>query len=766
MRCVSKYVIAALSFVVMLGFLCLAEVAIANPATAVVYYVEVDKLVYEVGEPVFVNSSYFLEGSSSTLATFSIGFNSSAVEEKSFPDYGSVTRVVVFYLNPSNWSPGVNGTSGWAEVFVEAVDSPLDSSSTPYASDSETVFFTVVRAGQNCSLENIYPDPPVENLNVTLSFRLFNEHNASFPVVNNSVSFNVLSPNGTSILNGSVITNLNGEFVVEFNPDGVSGNYTIEIFSFENEDYESGRFTFVVKVLSSSSNLSKPTRVELSYVFAGNTTIREMQEVSYAFEPVKMFVSLFDNVTDSPISGGDIVVSVFDWRNVTVFNVTGVTNGSGIFEFVFSPPYAGDFFVYAEFLGNETFNSSNNTLTLPEFLPRPVRIEVIRGFPSVVYVGENYSVLFRVVDNFTGLGVSGVNVSLYGEWPMQLPFKGFKITNDSGYSEFQVEIPAIYGDTLPGYRYVVGWCVDARDLVVYENSSVIWGQWFREVSLTTVVVDSFEVMRGNSVVVEVCVCSDDGIPLNGTVEVYWDNKGLFNGSLLNGSFIFLLNISIDEDVGLHILSAIFSRDNYDGSFYNVTIVVKSLFDVSIDISSLEVCRGENCSFDILTLDLFNGNPISNVAIIATLNNTIVIFEELTNDSGNVVYVWCIPQDFQAGIYVVYFNISKEFYNSLCLNFTFHIWIRTTVTFNITISESTVLLQSSTKNINIEVVNESEKDENYISVSFGHFQLEILVKIEKFVGENVEQFEVALLFIVKDERLLFLEEVKGVRRFIA
>lgn len=758
MRCIGRCVGVVSSFVVVFVFLCFAEVVVANPATAVIYYVEVDKTVYEIGEPVFVNSSYFVEGSSSTLASFSVCFNSSVLEKQEFSDYGSVSRVVVFYLDPSNWSPGVNGVGGQAKVFVEAVDSPFDSSDTPYASESETVFFTVVRAGQNCSLEYVYPDPPVDNLTVTLFFRLFNEHNASFPVANNSVSFTVFSPNGTSILNGSVVTGLNGEFVIDFDPGGVSGNYTVEVFSFENEDYENGWFTFVVEVFSGSSDLSKPTRIELNYVFAGNTTIRDAREVSYALEPVKIFVCLFDDVTGSPISDENVVVSVFDWRNFMVFNVTGVTNGSGVFEFIFSPPCAGDFFVYAEFLGNETFNFSNGTLVLPEFLPRPVRIEVIRKFPSVVYVGENYSVLFRVVDNFTGLGVSSVNVSLYGEWPMQLPFKGFKITNVSGYSEFQVEIPAVYGNILPGYRCVVGWCMDTRNLVVYENSSVVWDQWFREVSSTMVVVDSFEVVKGNSVVVEVYVCSDDGVPLNGTVEVYWDNNGLFNASLFNGSCIFLLNVSIDENVGFHVLNATFSRDNYDVSFYNVTIIVKSLFDVFVDISSLEICRGENCSFETLILDLFNSSPVSNVIIMATLNAT-VIFEELTNDLGNVGYVWCIPQDFPAGIYVVYFDISKEFYNSICLNFTLHIWIRTTVTFNITIGESTMLLRSSTKNINIQLVNELEESEDYVSVSFDYFPLEILIKIERYVRKMIGQFEVALLFIVRDERLLFLDKRK-------
>jgi len=344
-----------LGLVLLLFFLGLVEVGVASPATAVVYYVEVDKTVYEVGEPVFVNSSYFVEGSSYTLATFSVGFNSSTVGEESFSDYGAVTRVVTFYLDPFDWNPGVNGTDGWAKVYVEAADLPSDTSGSPYASDSETVFFTVVRAGQNCSLKYVYPDPPVDNSSVILTFRLFNEHNSSFPVVSNNVSFSVFSPNGSLVLSNSTVTDLNGEFVVEFDPNGFSGNYTVEIYSFESEDYEAGWFTFVVEVSSGSSNFSKPTRIELEYDFIGNTAIRGGQIVSYALEPVKVFVKLFDDILDSPISSGEVHVFVFDWRNVTVFNVTGVTNGSGVFETVFSPPYSGSFSIYAEFLGNETF---------------------------------------------------------------------------------------------------------------------------------------------------------------------------------------------------------------------------------------------------------------------------------------------------------------------------------------------------------------------------------------------------------------------------
>ena len=695
-RCISF----SLSLLLMLFLLGLVEVGFANPATAVIYYVEVDRLVFEVGEPVFVNSSYVVEGSASTLATFSIGFNSSVVEEKSFSDFGSVTRVVMFYLDPSDWSPGVNGTGGWAEVFVEASDSPSNPSGSPYASDSETVFFTVVRAGQNCSLKYVYPDPPVDNSSVTLAFRLFNEHNSSFPVVNNSVSFSVLSPNGSLILNGSAVTDLDGEFVVKFDPNGFPGNYTVEIYSFENEDYEEGLFTFVIEVSSGQSNFSRPTRVELDYIFIGNTTVRDGEMVSYALEPVKVFVCLFDDISDSPISSVEVNSFVFDWRNVTVFNVTGVTNGSGVFEFVFSPPYSGSFSVYVEFLGNETFNPSNNTLLLPEFLPRPLRVEIVKGFPNVVYVGESYWVCFRVLDDFTGLGVSDVNVSLFGEWPMQFPLRGFGVTNESGYVGFQVEIPAEYANVLPGYRHVEGWFTDTRDPVVYGNFSVVWGQWFREVSLTFVSVNCSEVARGDSVVVEVYVCSDDGVPLNGGVQICWDDVELFSVSLFNGSCAFLLNVSFDENIGLHVLNVTFNEDNYDVNFCNVSIAVFSLFDVSINVSSSDVCRGENCSFEVVVLDAFDHNPVSNVTVFVRLDDGEVIFEGLTNDNGSVVYLWCVPREFQPGIYIVEFDISKVFYVSLQLNLSIHVWIRTTITFNITVSES-VLTQKSYVKIKVD-----------------------------------------------------------------
>jgi len=42
---------------------------------------------------------------------------------------------------------------------------------------------------------------------------------------------------------------------------------------------------------------------------------------------------------------------------------------------------------------------------------------------------------------------------------------------------------------------------------------------------------------------------------------------------------------------------------------------------------------------------------------------------------------------------------------------------------------------------------------------------MLVGMEKFVRKNAEQFEVSLLFIAKDERLLFLREVKELHNLI-
>lgn len=684
----------------MLFLLGLAEVGFTSPATTVIYYVEVDRLVFEVGEPVFVNGSYVVEGSASTLATFSIGYDSSVVEEKSFSDYGFVTRVVVFYLDPSDWSPGVNGSDGWAEVFVEASDSPSDPSGSPYASDSGTVFFTVVRAGQNCSLKYVYPDPPVDNSSVILTFRLFNEHNSSFPVVNNDVSFTVISPNGSLILNGSAVTDLDGEFVVEFDPNGFPGNYTVEIYSFGNEDYEEGLFTFVIEVYSGQSNFSRPSRVELDYVFIGNTTVRDSEIVSYALEPVRVIVRLFDDISDSSISSGEVHSFVFDQRNITIFNVTGVTNGSGVFEFVFSPPYSGSFSAYVEFLGNEAFNPSNNTLVLPKFLPRPLRVEIVKTFPNAVYVGESYWICFRVLDDFTGLGISDVNVSLFGEWPMQFPLNGFGVTNESGYGKFQVGIPAEYANILPGYHHVEGWFTDTRDPAIYGNFSVVWDQWFREVSLTFVSVNCSEVVRGDSVVVKVYVYSDDEFPLNGSVQIYWDDVELFSVYLFNGSCTFLLNASFNENIGLHVLNVTFNENNYDVSFCNVSITVISLFDVSINVSPVNVCRGENCSFKVIVLDVFDHNPVSNVTVFIRLDDGEVIFEGLTNENGSVVYLWCVPREFQPGIYILEFDIFKVFYVSLQLNLSIHVWIQTTITFNITVSEH-VLMQKPYAKIKVD-----------------------------------------------------------------
>ncbi|MHA1834452.1 MAG: hypothetical protein ACTSV7_10705 [Candidatus Baldrarchaeia archaeon] len=743
-----------LGLVLLLFFLGLVEVGVASPATAVVYYVEVDKTVYEVGEPVFVNSSYFVEGSSYTLATFSIGFNSSTVEDSSFSDYGAVTRVVTFHLDPFDWSPGVNGTDGWAKVSVEAADLPSDTSGSPYASDSETVFFTVVRAGQNCSLKYVYPDPPVDNSSVVLTFRLFNEHNSSFPVASNNVSFSVFSPNGSLVLSNSTVTDLDGEFTVEFDPNGFSGNYTVEIYSFENEDYEAGWFTFVVEVSSGSSNFSKPTRIELEYVFVGNTAMRGGQEVSYALEPVKVFVKLFDDVLGSPISSGEVHVFVFDWRNVTVFNVTGVTNGSGVFETVFSPPYSGSLSIYAEFLGNETFNPSNSTLMLPEFLPRPLKVEVVKKFPNVVYVGESYWVSFRVVDNFTGLSVSGVNVSLFGEWPVEFPLSGFGVTNESGYSEFQVEILAAYANVLPGYRHVVGWFMDTRDPVVYENSSVIWEQFFREVSLTYVSVNCSEVLRGNSVMVNVCVCSDDGVPLNGSVQVYWDNVELLNVSLFNGSCVFLLNISLSENVGFHVLNVTFNEINYDVSFCNVSMVVKSMFDVSINMSSLDICRGEDCSFEILVLDDFNQNPVPNATVFAELNDDKIILEGLTDDNGSIFYLWHIPPDFQPGIYVIRFNFSKEFYNSLYLEFSVHIWIKTSIIFNVSVSENVLTQKLPVKTVDTDNMKAKVSQQCDFTSSLHRFLRRKSVDKQK-TWKTIGTFSVKLQHIIKDEKSILL-----------
>lgn len=748
-----------LGLVLLLFFLGLVEVGVASPATAVVYYVEVDKTVYEVGEPVFVNSSYFVEGSSYTLATFSVGFNSSTVGEESFSDYGAVTRVVTFYLDPFDWNPGVNGTDGWAKVYVEAADLPSDTSGSPYASDSETVFFTVVRAGQNCSLKYVYPDPPVDNSSVVLTFRLFNEHNSSFPVVSNNVSFSVFSPNGSLILSNSTVTDLDGEFVVEFDPNGFSGNYTVEIYSFENEDYEAGWFTFVVEVSSGSSNFSKPTRIELEYVFIGNTAMRGGQEVSYALEPVKVFVKLFDDVLDSPISSGEVHVFVFDWRNTTVFNVTGVTNGSGVFETVFSPPYSGSFSIYAEFLGNETFNPSNSTLMLPEFSPRPLKVEVVKKFPNVVYVGESYWVSFRVVDNFTGLSVSGVNVSLFGEWPMEFPLSGFGVTNESGYSEFQVEIPAAYANVLPGYRHVAGWFMDTRDPVVYENSSVIWEQFFREVSLTYVSVNCSEVLRGNSVMVDIYVCSDDEVPLNGSVQIYWDDVELLNVSLFNGSSVFLLNISLSENVGFHVLNVTFNEINYDVSFCNVSISVKSMFDVSINVSSLDVCRGEDCGFEIFVLDAFDQSPVPNVTVSVELSDGTIILKELTDDNGSVIYLWYIPPDFQPGMYVVKFNFSKEFYAPLYVEFSIHVWIRTTIIFNVNVSEHVLTQKLSTKMVDTDIT-ETEVSQRYnFTPNLYRFVQRDLVEEQK-VWRMGDILSIRLQYFIKDGDWIFLGRKRG------
>jgi len=341
---------------------------------------------------------------------------------------------------------------------------------------------------------------------------------------------------------------------------------------------------------------------------------------------------------------------------------------------------------------------------------------------------------------------------------MEFPLSGFKVTNESGYSEFQVEIPATYANALPGYRHVAGWFMDTRDPVVYENSSVIWEQFFREVSLTYVSVNCSEVLRKESVMVNVCVCSDNGVPLNGSVQVYWDNVELFNVSLFNGSSIFLLNISSNENVGFHVLNVTFNEINYDVSFCNVSIAVKSVFDTSINISSLDICRGENCGFEILVLDAFNQNPVSNVTVFAELNDNKIILEGLTDDNGSIFYLWHVPPGFQPGIYVVRFNFSKEFYTPLYLEFSIHVWIRTSIIFNVSVSENVLTQKLLIKTVSAgNMKAKASQQYNFTSI-LRCFLRRTSVDKQK-TWKIIDTFSVKLQHIIKDEKLILLGRKK-------
>ncbi|WXG45548.1 MAG: hypothetical protein WED05_02395 [Candidatus Atabeyarchaeum deiterrae] len=216
-----------------------------------IYYVQTSPAVYEIGEQVNASAAWYVDyggGTQCSEGAISIYNDSSSTSALAFQRWenepqGHCVHQTFLLLNPNDWSPGENGQNGVAKASL----------SLPLGNDehlSQNVTFVVTRARQNCSLIAVTSTQPPRDLNsVSILFRVYNRNNSSFGVGLNPVEYSIIDPlNRTIVADNVTFSNANGDFRITFNPNFMSGKYTVSLTSSGSSRYLEGRFSFMLSV--------------------------------------------------------------------------------------------------------------------------------------------------------------------------------------------------------------------------------------------------------------------------------------------------------------------------------------------------------------------------------------------------------------------------------------------------------------------------------------------------------------------------------------
>jgi hypothetical protein len=216
-------------------------------------YFETDKMVYEVGETIEMAARLIADFSPEGWCYVSFAtitdLGPAFADEYFIPPVPDVRIINSSYtILPEHVNPGENGSLAFVLFNVEVFD-------TVSQGAEDSIEVTITR-GHLTAI-------PLSSLsvqsgrNTTLELKVASVYDNNIPYSNESINVHIKDSSSATILNNTIITNLDGTFSLNWNSTmGSPGIYDLIISSFGNNDFLSFSKTLHVDVVPATSNIT------------------------------------------------------------------------------------------------------------------------------------------------------------------------------------------------------------------------------------------------------------------------------------------------------------------------------------------------------------------------------------------------------------------------------------------------------------------------------------------------------------------------------
>jgi hypothetical protein len=495
----------------------------ANAAEAQINDIELDPSSYELGETIQINASWYLqyypfEGWSHGEISYSTSQNDSAIDGTYWQNEhsGQVhTHSESYQLKPSDWSPGLNGQLGVARAIAIANDY------IGFQRDDAYLNFTVLRAGQNYSI--IPPSqPPLVNETITTEFKIFNEHDETLEVSNHNITYFVSKEEIKIKPHTNTTTDINGHLNVTFDATGGEGNYSIQVYSFVDEDYEELNFTETIFVFQ---NYTKKL-----------THIQIQPQQALTFSSLNITTKVEDNYHD-PIP--QLLVEINLEMNSTWIPLgSAITQVDGNAEIMSSIIFPSGIYPFrAKTAGNGFYQSCENITTLL-ILKRNTSIVVNnQTTPSTDIIEIPIHLIDQEQNPLPNMTVEG-SIQHDQRWDVI----------GSGETNLTGDIIFIFNATHPADNYTVIFTFNSTNY--YQESQKIINIRIT-LEQTQIVMDPIQIYFSQPLHLWGTIIDDDSTPVSSQNLTIWLQQGLnwqylqASISNLTGDFYFNPNLNLD-----------------------------------------------------------------------------------------------------------------------------------------------------------------------------------------------------------------------------
>ncbi len=488
-----------------------------QPVSAVTFEVvsfTTDKLVYEVGETIYMASQ--LTASYNDPGYCHIAFlvvtDQWTVYEDAYyidssPDLRTFTSA--YTILPSDTSPGENGIQATVQFNYEFVDERLTDSGV------SSILINITRG--HLSVVPISDMQVVTNSNASLSFKISSIHNDAIFYKNESVTIRITNSSST-LFETNTITDSLGVASINWSTQGiVPDSYNVTVIGDGNSDFLPITESFDLTVKPPPSFLDVLSLTDEIYCISNDGS--DVQYVN---------VSLV-HVDDSAhfIEGGTVTWNTSFSDGLLNYVGNGLYNGTIPFP-VLPNTYRINF--------TATHNSFQSVTVsqMVQVLPRPLNSTVISGSPLISGYTWNYSIF--VYDNLTSQPVSSLPVDISFNLA-DFHFNSEGLTSLNGWLNGTILFPSqTWGN---------------GSLTISINASSYYNSYLRVSDFPVYYHPNISVgptimILGETTELHCVIQEPDGSPINGLPVMLYDSQGTMvatNTTDSNGSLWFHWNNS-------------------------------------------------------------------------------------------------------------------------------------------------------------------------------------------------------------------------------